>query len=293
MAKETLKQISRDRVMPKGIDRQFRKDVAPYILKYKSEPHTPELINETWQGFWGALGKSVGFEYIVPQCKFTKEEIAGIERKHRAVLLLPDDIFKPEGLGKLCKVFPVRMRGASDQKELSKIFNSSGEGGCVVTEMQLFAPNMIAGGYDQFGLTKKIEFDGGVGQRLATYIVASKFCQLVMRGHQFDEHEIWSRIIGSTYEGEALAASSDSNGYIELRRCPPNKQSSNLGGRSEFKTEFWKDFSDPEGFSGLKSHNEVSYFWKYFPNPDSPEDREKRRYIWTSISLGGKGSIKE
>lgn len=225
-------------------ERLFRRGIASCIQEYQSKLHTPELIDNIWQGFWEKAGKMVNHKYQIPRCDRTVDEIAQLEKKQRMVLLLPNDIFTHDGLGRLGKIFPFKMNWTTDQKEALKIFHISTKGGCFDVETSLVTPvDYVL--HNESGLIKKIEKEGRSGQRLSTYIVASEFSKLVTMGHPFDEKSFgtWSRLPGSLYEGKVLGARSDSNGYI-FDLCNPDESSSSLGGRTESKKDksnyFWR-----------------------------------------------------
>lgn len=222
-------------------ERLFRRGIASSIQEYQSKPHTPELINNVWQGFWGKAGKMVDYKYHVPRCDRTAEEIAQLEKKGRMVVLLPDDIFTANGLERLGRIFPFKMNQSIDQKEALKISHTSVKGGCFDVETNILTPVSYVL-QNESELIKKIEREGRGGQRFPTYIAASEFRKLVAKGNSFDV-ETWSRLPGSLCDGKVLSACSDDNGYVlDLRS--PDESSSSLGGRTELKKDksnyFWR-----------------------------------------------------
>lgn len=232
MSGETLRQISRHPLALKDIQ-----DVAPYIKRYESEPHTPELINETWRGFFGD-------KYEVPLCDRSAEEIVILEKKGRRVLLLPDEIFKPEGLVKLCEdIHWMRDSWVIDPKNAQKIRHSSIEGGCIDVEMQITPPYTTPNGYNEKELMKRIEGIHRRGQRISTYIVNSRFNEL-LRGLPLDINNTSSRITGSRYENQALTVSFNLEGQLDVLFEHPDQRRPSLGGRSESiiseKRNFWQ-----------------------------------------------------
>lgn len=89
-------------------DGYLRKALRPFIKEYKAaKVHTPELINNTWAGIWRVIGERVDFKYLVPACDRTTEELVDLRIKNRANLLLPDDIYTPDGLVRLGRAFPL------------------------------------------------------------------------------------------------------------------------------------------------------------------------------------------
>ncbi len=278
-------------------DKIFLQKVAPSIKEFQKKPLASKSINKMWNVFYGELGSLNGFKYSVTRCPtFTKEEIARFEERDKMVILLPPEIFTPEGLEAVCKVFPLRMSWTDDSKEVLKIFHSSKKGSCVATEMQSSAPyttqseyklrgeiakqrlNIIESslnsevdintvekqrrklnnnigrlpdfitplsGYSKDQLGEKIKSEGGHGIGICTYMIASKLYQLIT-GFPFDL-DTFSRVPGSFYKKDvSLAISSTPKGYFRVSLCPPDRQFSSLGVRSELvineKKHIWQRF---------------------------------------------------
>lgn len=191
-------------------DRRLKKALWPFIQKYQTTPvHTPNLINDTWQGIWGVIGKAVGFEYQVPLCDRPTEELAQLQKEHRAVLLLPSDIYTPDGLVRLGKAFPLMRNWTTWPSEAVNIFHESTNGGAIDIEMNLNTlkrnerrcrqqelKELLAKGI------RVVVNEGRGGQRLSTYFVGSQFSQL-LTGHYFDEDTYSMPLIpGSAYNNK-------------------------------------------------------------------------------------------
>lgn len=219
-------------VTPALQDRQLRDALRPFVQEYQGAAvHTPELVDHTWQGMWGEIGRAVDFIYQVPSCDRTAEELARLQKENRAVLLLPDDIYTSEGLVRLGKAFPLMRSWTTDPKEVARISHGSSIGGSIDIEMSLDAPYRTPKGYRQKELVDKIAADGRVGQRLPTYLVGSQWSQLVT-GNHFDENT-WSRLPGSFCGGRMLRADFYSDGGVSVSYWNPEHRHPHLGGRSE------------------------------------------------------------
>lgn len=130
-------------------DRQLRDAMRPFIQEYQAaEVHTPDLVNNTW-GIWRVIGEAVDFEYQVPACDRTSEELTQLQKESRAVLLLPNDIYTPDGLVRLGRAFPLMRSWTTDPKEAVKISHSSTEGGSIDIEMSLDVPYRTSKWYRQ------------------------------------------------------------------------------------------------------------------------------------------------
>ncbi len=214
-------------------DRQLRDAFSPFVQEYRdARVHTPELVNHTWQNIWVEIGRVVDFTYQVPSCDRTTKELAKLQKENKAVLLLPDDIYTPEGLVRLGKAFPLMRSWATNLEHASEISYGSNKGGSIDIEMSLDAPYRTSRGYNQKELVAKIAADKRAGQRLPTYFVGSEFSQL-LTGHYFDENTC-SRLPESFCEGDMLNARFDSDGEASVDAIwDPEDQYPSLGGRSE------------------------------------------------------------
>lgn len=206
--------------------------LRPFVQEYKAaKVHTPDLINQTWNGIWKVIGERVGFEYQVPQSDRTPEELAQLRKENRANLLLPDDIYTPDGLVRLGIAFPLMNSWTTEPEEAVRISHSSTQGGSIDIEMSPAAPYRTSKGYNEQELRDKIAADERLGMRLSTYLVGSQFSKL-LTGQYFDE-KTWSRTPESFCDGRALGADFDSYGYVCVRRWYPSDRRPALGGRSE------------------------------------------------------------
>lgn len=221
-------------VTPALQDRQLRDALRPFVQEYRDvRVYTPELVDHTWQNMWRVIGQIANFTYQVPACDRTKEELAQLQEKNRAALLLPSDIYTPDGLVRLGRAFPLMRSWTTDPKKVARISHGSNNGGCFDIEMNLDAPYRTSRGYNQKELVAKIAADTRAGQRLPTYFVGSQFSHL-LTGHYFDENT-WSRLPGSFFEGGMLGASFfGSDGGVSVSDgWNAEGQHPHLGGRSE------------------------------------------------------------
>ena len=210
---------------------QKTKDLlAGAILEYKRGPLTPELVTSTWQTAWKVWGDSVEHTFDVPYCDRTSEELAALKSEGRGVVLTPDEIYTPEGLILLGRIFP-RMRSWSTEAGTT-VTNEVSNGGSIDIEMSVDAPYRTAQGYTEQELIDKIASDARQGQRLATYIVGSQFSKL-LTGKYFDQGDTWSRLPGSRGGDGVLGAYFYSDGYLSVRFWRREFQFPDLGGRSE------------------------------------------------------------
>lgn len=214
-------------------DRQLRDAMRPLVREYSAaKVRTPDLVNHTWQGIWRVIGERVEYEYQVPVCDRTTEELTQLQKESRAVLLAPDDIYTTDGLVRLGRAFPLMRSWTTDPKEAVKISHSSTEGGCIDIEMSLDAPYRTSKGYRQQELVDRITADGRQDMRLATYLMGAQYSQL-LTGQYFDINT-WSRLPGSFYEGSMLGADFSSDGGANVNDYwGPQLQAPVLGGRSE------------------------------------------------------------
>ncbi len=213
-------------------DRQLRDAMRPFVQEYSAAAvHTPDLINQTWQGIWKVIGERVEYAYQVPACDRTPEELAQLQKESRAVLLLPSDIYTPEGLVRLGRTFPLMRSWTTDPKEAARISHGSNTGGCIDIEMNPYAPYRTSKGYNQQELVDRIIADGRGGQRLPTYLVGSQFSQLLTE--RYFDINTWSRLLGSSHGGSMLCAYFYSGGEASVNYWDPQNQYPYLGGRSE------------------------------------------------------------
>lgn len=198
------------------------------IQEYKTNPHTPELVDGTFQIVWRAWGERDDHIYEVPSCDRTTDKLAALARVGKGVLLIPDEVYTPEGLARLGRIFPqMRMR------EGTTVANEYDGGGCIDVEMAVDAPYRTAGGYKEPQLRDIIAADGRKGQRLATYIVGSQVNKL-LTGCYFDQELTLSRLPGSSVGGRTVSAAFDRGGGLDVSTGLFRQyRLTGLGGRSE------------------------------------------------------------
>lgn len=226
-------------VTPQDQASQLRDALRPFVQEYQTaEVPTPALIDHTWQNFWRVVGEVVDHRYQVPSCDRTPEELAQLRQQERAALLLPDDIYTPDGLVRLGKAFPLMSSWSTDPAEAVKIQYGTRDGGCIDIEMNPDAPYRTVKGYTEQQLKDNIAENSRqskrpiTGQRLPTCFVGSQFSQLLTR--EYFDLRTWSRLPGSVYRGRVLSTRflSDGHAFVD-HSWDPQAQLPDLGGRSE------------------------------------------------------------
>ena len=206
------------------------------IAEYERQPHTPELVDRTWQALWQAWGERIDHEFSVPSCDRDTGELAELKEKGNGVLLIPDEITTtPEGLVLLGKIFPEMEVWAVQRSTTIK--NEHNRGGCIDIEMSVDAPNINT---TTVNLSTKLNAEGRDGQRLAVYIVGSQFSKL-LTGRYFDMGGTWSLLLGSRDEGDIVVARfpQDRAGRLFVGwSLSPDLSDSPLGGRSEGRRSY-------------------------------------------------------
>lgn len=210
----------------KGTDMSLQEEAI--IHEYKTYPHTPELIDKTWQALWKIWGERVEHVFSVPDCDRTEEELKELEEEGRGIILVPNEIYTKEGLILLGRIFQ-RMRSWAVEVGTT-IENDYNEGGCIDIETGVDSPNMDI---PQEGLEGLFTPSGRKGQRLATYIVASQFSKL-LTGFYFDG-KTSSQLLGSRSGGNVVCSEFDStSGWLGVGSIiNPQYRHPDLGGRSE------------------------------------------------------------
>lgn len=156
--------------------------MGKYKEAWNEERLTKRLVTETWYSFWYAMSSKVGLEheFQVPECDRTPEELLALKRRNRTVVYLPDKIMADGGMELLASMMP-EVRPILSMS----MSNPIKEGGWVDVEMGVKPPewtlNRTAREMQTAFRDRELE-----GQRLQTYVVASKFREL-LDGHFFDQ----------------------------------------------------------------------------------------------------------
>ncbi len=176
--------------------------IGSAIEKYKKLPLTPELVNDIWTTFWQEGGKRIGHTFNVPRCNCTSDELRELWSLDRGVLLIPDEVYTPEGLILLGKMFPQITSQVLRNNTSTK--NERYEGGCIIIDMDIDPPYMSddmsiseteALKYAETIKGKRI---GKHPQRLSTYLIGSEFSHL-LTGKYFDDNGTFSFLPGSRW----------------------------------------------------------------------------------------------
>ncbi|GEM_PF-2706009 len=206
------------------------------IHEYKTAPLTPELVDGTWKTMWTYLGEELGeHQFAVPSCDRSSLELEELRVQGREVLLVPDEIMTPEGLVFLGKVIPHRYAPNGilwPEYAIREIQNGDSRGGAIDVEMTNRPnPNLTSA-----ELKKLLEEQGRAGQRFATYVIGSFFSRL-LSGKYFDPEWTYTRLVGSSYKGHVMGASSAVDGTVvvfpNFDDSETTKPLPHLNGRSE------------------------------------------------------------
>lgn len=201
------------------------------IPEYKTKPHTPELVSETWETVWQFWGGGVNRNFVVPACDSIHEEPIefGYLLVPTMMLYFPNEIATPEGLVLLGKIFPW-MKSLSLEKGAG-VINEVNGGGWYNIEASIEAPYTDT---TEGELRDLFASQGRTGQRLATYIVGAQFSFLTT-GHYFDESRSrQSRLLGSRRRDRVVYASFHWSGRLSVfSDLLPQFHDSLTGGRSE------------------------------------------------------------
>ena len=203
-------------------EEQSQDVIRKAIAEYRSQPHTPELVNTTWQTLWVEWGKRIGETFGVPQCDRTAEELVQLQKENKAILLIPDNV----DLIMLGKMFPqMRSRAVSEGTTVTE----PNKGGSIDIEMDLDSPH---GNTTEDQIKDFLEQQERDGQRLKTYIIGSQFSKL-LTAHYLDENTT-SRLPGSRREGGMVHAYYHSGGRLHVDSpLPPQDHNPQMGFRSE------------------------------------------------------------
>ena len=166
------------------------------IGKYKKAPLTPELVNNTWAILWQKWGKRINHTFNIPFCNFTSKELGDLRSFDRGVLLMPDEVYTPEGLIFLGRMFPEITSQVVGGKS---IVNCADKGGCIAIDMDIDPQYMPVSEMEALKYAENIKQVGKLPQRLSTYLIGSKFSSLLTRKH-FDSNGTSSFLPGSRWK---------------------------------------------------------------------------------------------
>lgn len=159
----------------------FEIAIRRYKEAWDSNSLTPELVNQTWQLFWRDRERKrrLDTQLEIPPCDRTKEELSALRQANLGVILLPDELIRPEGRSLLIQLFP------EGGEVFTTIYNNKFEGGgCIDVEMETTPPYRQTISHGRL-LERRLLEIGRKPQRLPTYLAASAFNELVF-GAPFD-----------------------------------------------------------------------------------------------------------
>lgn len=180
----SAERLDSSRAHLKSRNRENNLAIKGAIEKYKKLPLTPELVNGTWTILWQKWGEKIEHVFEAPSCNFTSEELGELRGLDRGVLLVPDEVYAPEGLILLGKIFP---EITSDAMRKLVIVNDSNKGGCIAIDMDIDPPDMSISEIGALGYAERIRKLGKHPQRFVTYLIGSRFNYLLTRQY-FDKN---------------------------------------------------------------------------------------------------------
>lgn len=200
--------------------------VRERIEAYLNQPHTPELVTQTFQKIWQARGEIVNMSFDVTPCPYTQKELAELEQRGMRVGYLPSELATQQTRHVLGEMFP-KMQSHSVQKDNS-VTNDENPSGWFDYEAAIDAPYLDT---QEGQLVDRIKKDGRRILTFNEYIVAGQDSKLFC-GQYLDESRTWVRL-GSRREGRVVCA-----GFLEGGRLGVSSvlaydyHVTNLGGRS-------------------------------------------------------------
>ncbi len=233
-------------VSPGEIDRIYKRgsrenSIAHLELRaeeFRKDPFNPEAVTLFQQAFWQVPRGEEGFTFDIPLCDATEEQllkpfvdINDGTKLSPHTLYVPDELRGKEGLIMLDKMFPeLTSHNVSEETEIEDEFDQTGY---IQVERVLDSPNLNT---TEDQLREYFDSQGVRGQRLITYIIASKQME-VLKGQGFDRFSQTSRrsrLLGSRRENKAVDARFLPLGHLVVGRYLDRHASSyRLGGRSE------------------------------------------------------------
>ncbi len=194
----------------------------------------PEAVTNFQQAFWQVPRGGEGFTFDIPPLSATSEQLKKpfIDIEGRELLPLtiyiPEELRGKEGLIKLGKMFPEL--GSYSVKEGTPIEDVYHRTGYIRVEGVIDSPNPNT---NEDQLRKHFNSQGVLGQRLITYIIASRQMKII-KGQYPDQGTTWSRLLGSRGDGRAVCAHCLPGGRVHVDRgLGPRDRGASLGARSE------------------------------------------------------------
>lgn len=197
------------------------------IREYKTQPHTPELVTETWQARWQVWGERAGLSIVVPDFPDTQEGLAEREQKGDKPIYVPPELATQESRYLLAKIWP-NVTSYSVQ-EGNPVTNEVDHLGWKYVEASVDAPHRNT---QEADLRKMFASQGREEMTLTEYIIASQDSKL-RTDRFFDEGATWSRLLGSRSMGGVVRALFGSDGRLRVYwGLAPQDSGPGLGGRS-------------------------------------------------------------
>lgn len=199
--------------------------LAAALHEYKTRPISAEVVDATWQAIWNSWGTTLNHKFAVPTCDRDAAELEELKAQGGGVLLIPDEVMTSDGLLLLSSLRPHGILLPDDA--IAILGTNNGVGGCLDIEMDSRTPNLNMKDEE---FKRKLEAEKRNSQRLATYLVGSRFNQL-LTGEYFDQDRNVSA--SSRLEGFVVATFHPDGSMIVIPHVDLEITLPHLGWRSE------------------------------------------------------------
>lgn len=211
---------------------QHRGNEAGVQAEFNIQPHTPELVTQTFQAIWKARSELVGAIFKVLPCSYTQEELTELKRRGMRVGYLPPELATQQSRHILGEIFPAMQ--SHSVKEDNSVTNDKNPSGWFDYETAIDAPYLDT---KEGQLMDRIKKDGRRILSLNQYIVAGQDSKL-FTGQYLDEGRTWVRL-GSRHDDHVVDADFTADGCLRVHwLLGPGYRSPSLGGRSSVASCF-------------------------------------------------------
>lgn len=190
--------------------------LASLKQEYKNNPLTPELVNKTWQTIWKIWGE--GYDFQVPVCDRSSEELIQLREEKRMVLLIPDILYYKKGQPLLAKMFPDKANWPT-QKDDAVFSGEQSKGGCIDVEIDSLYESR----------TNKTQAER-TPQKQTTFVVGSRFNKFLHDRYFFQDRLIWAK---PSSWGDGLVFDAKANDFRMVSFLTPSRRPSRSEGRKK------------------------------------------------------------
>lgn len=217
-------------VLPERVAASYTR-LRQAVEAYRSESHTPKLIECVWRDVWQSWGERTDTDFGDVTCDRSQLELIELEKAGRGVVIIPKELEKTarpyqilvETFPLMTAFRPLALYG--DDVLTDKSLKS----GTYDIETTIDAPNRYT---LEGNLEKLLKSQELGGQHLALYIVGSQFSKLTT-GSYFDQNGTRSRLLGTRINYWTVDAHFSPEGNLYLNSSlDPEDRSSKIGGRS-------------------------------------------------------------